>query len=165
MTDAFIVRVAIARVAGVLLVAGLAGCSASSTNPDTPSATVTAAAGTYALVQGNGQAPPIGTGNTDGNCARFIDSGSLALNVAGAYTFTLVMHAVCPSPGGGTNTVTNTPLENGTWSVNGSSLTLTRSGGSVLNESNTTLAGGAVTTTVQFDWAGALPSVTLILRK
>jgi hypothetical protein len=87
------------------------------------------------------------------------------LNAAGDYEFTLPMHAVCPLPGGGTNTVTNTPQEHGTWSNSGPVLTLRHSGGSVLNASNSSLANGSVTITVQYEWAGQLPSVVLVLRK
>ena len=153
--------------ASAVFLAGLSGCGDSmdpSTSPTAPSAEV-AAAGTYALVQGNGQTLPVATGFTDGNCARFIDSGTLVLNSAGDYEFTLPMHAVCPTPGGGTNTVTNTPQENGTWSISRPVLTLTRSGGSVLNASNSSLANGSVTTTVRYEWAGQLPPVGLVLRK
>jgi hypothetical protein len=99
------------------------------------------------------------------NCRRFIDSGTLVLSSAGGYEFTLPMRAVCPLPGGGTNTVTNTPQEHGTWSNSGPVLTLTHSGGSVLNARNSSLANGSVTTTVQYEWAGQLPSVGLVLRK
>jgi uncharacterized repeat protein (TIGR03803 family) len=139
--------------------------AASGDLPVTGTVTLFPAAGTYGLVQGNGQAPPVSTGDTDGSCPRFIDSGTLILNAAGDYSFALAMRAVCPSGGGGSTTVTGTALETGTWSIGGASLILTRSSGSVLNESSTTLTNGSVTTTVQFDWAGQLPPTTLVLRR
>lgn len=146
---------------GALLLTELSGCTGQSTNPATPSGG--AAAGKYVLVQGNGQALPIAAGSTVGNCLRFVDSGTLFLNADGDYSFLLQTRAVCHSPD--TNTVSDTALEKGMWSVNGSSLTLKRSGGSALNESNTTLANGSITTTVQYEWAGQLPPITLVLQK
>ena len=144
---------------GAFFVVGMAACAGPGPGPDP----VAEGAGTYTLVRGNGQATPVATGLTEGNCERFIDSGTIVLDAAGSYTFTLPMHAVCHAPA--PNIVASPPLESGTWSISGSALTLARSGGSVLNESNTTLANGSITTTVRYEWAGQLAPVTLVLQK
>lgn len=69
------------------------------------------------------------------------DSGTLTLK-GGPQTYdaTMSAHFVCLIPP--INNVTTT--ESGTWSVNGSTITFTRSGGVVLNMSSATLNGSTL---------------------
>lgn len=131
---------------------------------DPPSPVDAGGAGTYALVSANGQPLPASAGSTIENCPRTIDSGSLQLDATGNYELILALRAVCPTPGG-SNTVSMQPVETGKWHVSGTSLALTPNPPSVFNESGPTLSDTTVTMTMQYEWAGQLPAMTLVLRK
>lgn len=142
----------------------LTACGGGGDSSPTPVPSATTGVGVYALVQGNNQPAPFSAGTTEGGCPRTIESGSLTLSADGTYSFSLTTHAVCPQPNGGSDTVTSTVLETGTWSLDGSRLTLQHGSGSDLHASSATRSGGSVTVTVQYEWAGQVPAVTLLLR-
>ena len=137
--------------------AALTACpSSDSTAPqDTPLTTVEAAeVGQYVLQSANGAAVPATAGSYPINgstCNRFIDSGFLNLDVKHGYILSVSWRIVCPSGVSTTSTSSGSQSSDGTWTYDGSQLSLSRPNGSAIGISNVSAAGAVVTADIQLE--------------
>lgn len=160
---------------GLLLLASL-GCPFGPADATPPTPAEAAAAGHYTLMTANGATLPAPAGsyvitNSTGSttCHWFADVGTLQLDtLPQQYTFQVNIRTVCPT---GISTppssVTDTQKETGSWSLTGSQLTLSHTGGSNLGASNSAQSGATVTVDIMPSTADnrTLPKLSLVLQR
>ncbi|MBI3567067.1 MAG: hypothetical protein HY084_02535 [Gemmatimonadetes bacterium] len=141
---------------------------------DTPLPTVESAeVGQYNLQSANGAAVPASAGSYPiGNvtCNRFIDGGFLTLDGKLSFQLSVSWRIVCPSGVNTTSTYSGIQASNGTWTYDGTRLTLSRQGGSAIGISNISAAGAAVTADLQLETeppgsAFAFPLLTMRFQR
>ena len=127
-----------------------------STAPD-PNALTTAEVavqGHYTLSSVDGSELPSSAGTYPaGNvtCRRFIDGGFLDLAKGPNFQLSVSWRILCPSGVNTTSTSTGIQSINGTWIYDGSSIALTRTGGSQIVVSDQALASGVLSAHVQLE--------------